>query len=121
MSMTFVKHAPPMQTPIAWEASGVARVGGTRITLEGVVFLYKEGETPGQIHEAFPTLELADIYAVIAYYLRNTEEVEAYLREVEEDWERAKAEIDARYPDRHEHMARIRARYAAMQQGKQAS
>ena len=121
MAITFVKHAPPIQTPIAWEASGVARVGGTRVTLESVVHLHKAGETPSQIHEAFPTLELADIYAVIAYYLRNTEAVEAYLQKVDEDWERARAEIDAHYPDRHEHMARIRQRYVAMQRGKQAS
>lgn len=121
MTMKFVKHAPSMQTPIAWEASGVARVGGTRVTLESVVSLHKAGEPPSQIHEAFPTLELADIYAVIAYYLRNTEEVEAYLEKVDEDWERAKAEIDVRYPDNASLLSRLQARRDAVQQGKQAS
>ena len=82
---------------------------------------YKAGETPEEIQHRLSTIELADIYAVIAYYLRNTEEVEAYLRRIEEGWKRLDAELDARYPDRHEHMARIRARHAAMQQEQRAS
>ena len=118
-----IESFPSMTVPLRVEPNGAVRVSGpqTRVNYELVVLGYKAGETPEDIHYRLPTIELADIYAVIAYYLRNTEEVEAYLRKVDEDWERAKAEIDARHPDRHEHMARIRARYAAMQQGKQAS
>lgn len=117
---TFVKQAQPLAVPIAWEANGRARVGGGRINLEFVVWSHKAGETPEQIQADLPTLELADIYAVIAWYLRNTEEAEAYLRDADDLWEKAVAEIDSRHPDRREHMARIRARYAA-QQEQQAS
>ena len=121
-AMTFVKHAPPLQTPIAWEASGAARVGGTRVRLEFVVWSHKAGETPEQIQDALPTLELADIYAVITYYLRNTEEVEAYLRKVEEAEEKVFADIDAQHPDNASLLARLETRRdAATQQGKQAS
>ena len=120
-AMTFVKHAPPLQTPIAWEASGAARVGGTRVRLEFVVWSHKAGETPEQIQDALPTLEFADIYAVITYYLRNTEEVEAYLHDVEDDWERAKAEIDVRHPDNASLLERLQARRDAVKQGRQAS
>ncbi len=118
-----IESFPNMTVPLRVEPNGAVRVSGpqTRVNLEFVVWSYKGGDSPEQIKDALPTLELADIYAVIAYYLRNMEEVEAYLQKIEEDWEQLDAELDARYPDRHEHMARIRARYPAMQQGKQAS
>ena len=118
-----IESFPNMTVPLRIEPNGAVRVSGpqTRVNFEFVVWSHKAGETPEQIQEALPTLELADIYAVIAYYLHHTEEVEAYMREVERAEEEAIADIDARYPDRHEHMERIRARYAAMLQGRQAS
>ena len=118
-----IESFPNMTVPLRVEPNGAVRVSGpqTRVNFELVVWGYKAGETLEEIQYRLPTIELADIYAVIAYYLRNKEEVEAYLQKIEEDWEQLDAELDARYPDRHEHMARIRARYPAMQQGKQAS
>ena len=118
-----IESFPNMTVPLRVESNGAVRVSGpgTRVNLELVVWGHKAGESPEEIQSRLPTIDLADIYVVIAYYLRNTEEVEAYLREIEEDWEQTKAEIDDRHPDRRERMKRIRARYAAMQQGKQAS
>lgn len=40
---------------------------------------FKTGDSPEEIHEQYPTVELADIYAVLTYYLRHTREVDAYL------------------------------------------
>ena len=34
--------------------------------------------TAEEIVQQYPTLDLADIYTVIAYYLRNREDVDAY-------------------------------------------
>ena len=118
-----IESFPGMTVPLRVDPNGAVRVSGpqTRVNFELVILGYKDGETPEETHRRLPTVDLADIYLVIAYYLRNTEEVEAYLRKVEEGWEQLDAELDARYPDRHEQMARIRARYAAMQQGKRAS
>ena len=114
-----IESFPNMTVPLRVEPNGAVRVSGpqTRVNFEFVVWGYKAGETPEETQYRLPTIELADIYAVIAYYLCNKEEVEAYLQKIEEDWEQSDAELDARYPDRHEHMARIRARYPAMQQG----
>ena len=118
-----IESFPNMTVPLRVEPNGAVRVSGpqTRVNFEFVVWSYKDGETPEQIKEALPTLELADIYTVIAYYLRNTEEVEAYLQKVDEDWERAKAEIDARYPDNASLLTRLQARRDAMQQEQRAS
>ena len=118
-----IESFPSMTVPLRVEPDGAVRVSRpqTRVNLDLVILGYKDGETPEETHRRLPTVDLADIYLVIAYYLHNTEEVEAYLRKIDEEWEQAKAEIDALHPDTHEKMARIRARYAAMQQGKRAS
>ena len=63
------------------------------MTLDTIVGSYEQGESPEQIAASFPTLELADIHAVLSFYLRHREDVEAYLREQE----RQAAEIRRRY------------------------
>jgi len=54
------------------------------VSLESVVYDYKSGATAEQIAFDFPTLELADIHAVIAYYLRHRGEVERYLADLQD-------------------------------------
>ena len=66
--------------PIAVDADGVARVGGTRVRLDSVVTAYKQGATAEEIALNYDSLSLADIHAAIAYYLRHTAEVDEYLR-----------------------------------------
>jgi uncharacterized protein (DUF433 family) len=65
--------------PLHTDADGVIRVAGTRVTLDTVVAAYRKGETPEQIAQDYSSLQIADIYAVIAYYLRHQDEVAAYL------------------------------------------
>jgi len=67
--------------PLAVDADGVVRVGGTRVTLETVVATFQAGYTAEGIVEQYPSLKLGDVYAVIAYYLRHQPDVDAYLRE----------------------------------------
>jgi hypothetical protein len=43
---------------------------------------------------------LADVYAVIAYYLRHKEEVEAYLQEQERLSEKIREENEQRFPSK---------------------
>ncbi|MDE2837732.1 MAG: DUF433 domain-containing protein [Chloroflexota bacterium] len=114
---------PSMTVPLRVEPGGAIRVSNpqARVNLEFVVWSHKAGETPEQIKEALPALELADIYAVIAYYLRNTEDVEAYLRDVERAEERAIAEIDARHPDNASILERLQARRDAAKREQRAS
>ena len=113
-----IESYPTITVPLKVEPNGAVRVLGpqTRVNFEFVVWSHKAGATPEQIREELPTLELADVYAVIAYYLHNTEQVEAYLREVDEDWEQAKSEIDALHPDNASLLTRLQARRDAAQQ-----
>ncbi|HEX2570673.1 MAG TPA: DUF433 domain-containing protein [Polyangia bacterium] len=74
--------------PLITDADGVVRVGGTRVTLDTVVEAFQEGATAEEIVQQYASLELADVYATISYYLRHQTEVEAYLR-----GRRAEAEV----------------------------
>lgn len=66
--------------PLTVDGDGTARVGGTRIPLDTVVRAFKRGDPAEKIAGSYPTLTLADVYAVIAYYLRHESDVEVYLR-----------------------------------------
>ena len=72
---------PPLSIPIATDVDGVVRVGGTRVTLDTVVMAYTEGLSAEEIVRQYPSLDLADTHAAIAYYLRHRDEVDAYLAE----------------------------------------
>lgn len=65
--------------PLEVYADGVIRVGGTRVTLDTVVMAFKDGATAEEIVYQYPSLDLADVYAVIAYYLQQRPQIEAYL------------------------------------------
>jgi len=58
---------------------GVFRVGGTRVTLDTIIAAFTEGATAEEIVYQYPSLNLADVYEVIGYYLRNRSGIEAYL------------------------------------------
>ena len=50
---------------------GKARIAGTRIRVQDIVFWTEEGRSPDEIVAAFPHLTLADVYAALAYYHDN--------------------------------------------------
>ncbi|HXT51308.1 MAG TPA: DUF433 domain-containing protein [Thermoanaerobaculia bacterium] len=68
-------------TPLRADEQGVVRVGGTRVTLEQVVGAFREGATAEEIALRFSSLDLADVYAAVAYYLNHREAVDRYVGE----------------------------------------
>ncbi|MCE9534235.1 MAG: hypothetical protein K8T89_24410 [Planctomycetes bacterium] len=54
--------------------------------------------TPEDMVRAYDTLALADVQAVIAYYLRHSDEVRAYLKRRAEEAESLRAKIEAERP-----------------------
>ncbi len=76
MSLNTVAEPLPLTT----DADGVVRVSGTRVTLDTIVAAFHDGATPEEIAQQYSSLHLADIYTVIAYYLRQRATVDAYLR-----------------------------------------
>jgi uncharacterized protein (DUF433 family) len=67
--------------PLETDGDGIVRVAGTRVTLETLVGEFLRGATAEEIAADFPVLSLADVYAVIGYYLQDRDAVDAYLRE----------------------------------------
>src|SRR5215210_8972908 len=92
--MTLAIKTDPV--PLSLDATGTVRVRGTRVTLDTVIGAFSRGATAEQIVQQYPSLELADVYAVIAYYLRNTQEVEAYLTARRDQAARLQAEIESK-------------------------
>ena len=68
------------EIPLAKDAHGVYRVGGTRVTLDVVLHAFHHGATAEEIVQKFPTLSLPDVYQVLGYYLKNADELNGYLR-----------------------------------------
>jgi uncharacterized protein (DUF433 family) len=68
----------PQELPLSEDSNGVVRVGGTRVTLEAVIEAFNEGCTAEEIATQYPSLQLADIYATITYYLRHRKDVDVY-------------------------------------------
>jgi uncharacterized protein (DUF433 family) len=58
---------------------GEIRLSGHRIDLLHVVERYREGFSPEMLREQFPTLPLSLIHKVLAFYLENQDEVDAYV------------------------------------------
>lgn len=77
MVLTIIAETAPLDT----NADGVVRVGKTRVTLDTVVAVFKQGVTAEEIVYRFPSLKLADVYATIGFYLNHQQEVEAYLQQ----------------------------------------
>jgi uncharacterized protein (DUF433 family) len=70
--------------PLVRGEDDAIRIVGSRVTLDSVIRQYKNGATAEQIKEDFPSLQLPDVYSVIAYYLKHPQTVEQYLQEQEE-------------------------------------
>jgi uncharacterized protein (DUF433 family) len=74
-----------LTVPLISDQDGVIRVRGTRVRLDTVVFAFNEGATPEEIVSRYPALNLEKVYAVIAYYLGNQTDVDAFLSQQEQE------------------------------------
>jgi uncharacterized protein (DUF433 family) len=54
-------------------------VGDTRVSLDSLVYLFREGVSAEGMVESYPALTLEQVHAALAYYLGNQNEVDAYL------------------------------------------
>jgi uncharacterized protein (DUF433 family) len=82
--------------PLEVDTDGVARIGGTRVTLDTVVAAFAEGATAEEIVQQYPSLALADVYVVLGFYLRHRSEVDVYLRQREQQAQRIRSLVESR-------------------------
>ncbi|MGL4177271.1 MAG: DUF433 domain-containing protein [Dermatophilaceae bacterium] len=71
----------PEPVPLVRDHTGRLMVPGTRISLDILVAAFKRGDSPEAIHDNHDAVPLADVYAILSYYLRHRAEVEEYLAE----------------------------------------
>ena len=102
-----------IRVPLKVREDGVYRVGDSRVSLDVLIGEYHKGADAESIAHAYPTLQLADVYAVIAYYLQNRAEVDRYLRLREQVADRLRQEIEASQPNKDEFRERLLARQAS--------
>ena len=83
---------------------------GHRIGLHHVVNYYNEGYSPEMLVGQFPILSLAHVHKVIAFYLENRAEVDAYVA-------RVRAELTQQAATgKHVDLAELRERMARLRQ-----
>ena len=71
--------------PLRDDGGNGLRVGQTRVSFESVWHMYQQGASPAEIVQAFDTLHPADVYAVLAWALRQPAAVDAYLKRRDEE------------------------------------
>lgn len=103
--------ADPM--PLTVDQDGIVRIGGTRVTLDTVIACYQQGDSAEAIVEGFSTLKLADVHAVIAYYLRHQAEVDRYLVQNQRDAENIRREYESKY-GKQPSLAELKHRHASL-------
>jgi len=52
-------------------------VSGTRVLLDTSIIAFQEGATAEEIAQQFPSVTLADVYLIIAHYLKHMAEIDA--------------------------------------------
>lgn len=67
---------------------GRLRIDGTRMTVNQIVTLYKQGLSAEQIVEQYPHRTLREIYGVLAWYHEHKDEFDKELAEEAEEDER---------------------------------
>jgi uncharacterized protein (DUF433 family) len=85
------------RVPVHTDADGVIRVGGTRVTLDTLVTAFDAGATAEEIVQQYPSVALADVYSVIAYYLRHQSEIRDYVTQRQRQTAEVRAENEQRF------------------------
>jgi uncharacterized protein (DUF433 family) len=94
---------------LAQDRYGYVHLTGHRIGLRHVVDLYNDGYTAEKLHDHFPTLPLGLVHKLIAFYLENRADADAYIEQSREALDRLAA-APQQGPDAAELRRRIDAR-----------
>jgi uncharacterized protein (DUF433 family) len=71
---------------------GRLRIDGTRITVNHVAAMFKQGQSAEDIAASYSHLSLGQVYTALAYYLANREEVDAELQQEDQLYDELKLE-----------------------------
>ena len=111
MTLVLRSEKPPLRE----DETGAIRVGNSRVLLEIVIRAFQDGASPESIVSQYSTLTLSDTYGAIAYYLKNKDSVETYLKQREQQAESVKQRLEAIQPDLNEIRSRLLSRRTSQQ------
>ena len=94
MSTTTITQPIPLQK----NADGTWHISGTRIPIDTIIKAYLNGENAEEIAESFDTVRLADIYAILSYYLERPSEMTVYLQHRDDEAAQIRQRIETQYP-----------------------
>ena len=87
-------------------------VAGTRVSLDSIVYMFRERASPEYIHHSFSVLTLEEVYGAIAFYLRNEKRIDKYLEDLEIKFEREASKRQEKFkkmnPDLYERLREAR-------------
>jgi uncharacterized protein (DUF433 family) len=95
---------------LSQDSGGYIHVAGHRIGLQDLVYYYNEGHSAEALWDMFPTLTLALIHKLSAFYLEHRVDVDAYVAGCETEMAQQRA-VATSGPD----LAELRRRLAAKQ------
>jgi uncharacterized protein (DUF433 family) len=72
------------------QRDGVYLVAGTRVSLDSIVYAFLSGQSAEAIAQAFPVLNLEQVYGAITYYLAHRDDVDRYLESRRQDFDAAR-------------------------------
>jgi uncharacterized protein (DUF433 family) len=84
-----------VSVPLREDPPGVFRVGNSRVLLELVIRAFQRGQTLESIVQSYDTLSLADVYAVVSYYLANPTPFDEYLRRCDQEAKAVQDKLEA--------------------------
>jgi len=84
-------------------------IAGTRISLDSVVYAFRDGLSPETIQrEYFPLLSLEQVYGVVAYYLAHRAEIDTYLEQSKSEYESLRRTSQQADPEFYQKLANTR-------------
>jgi uncharacterized protein (DUF433 family) len=70
-----------MQKEYVRMVEGAYRIGNTRVSLDSLVYLFREGMSAESMVESYPALTLEQVHGALAFYLASKKEIDRYLAE----------------------------------------
>ena len=95
-----------MDDPYVEMRNGGYYVRGHRVSLDSIVYNWREGQSAEEICDNFPTLKLVEVYGAITYYLAHRAEIDQYLKEWEAKYEEQRGAAEAANPEQYADLRR---------------
>lgn len=97
-----------LDNPYIEYRDGVYWVAGKRVSLDSIVYRWREGLSPETIQEeCFPALTLAEVFGALAFYLDHQNVIDAYIKKQEAEKEIIAQQLREQYPEIHRRLDEI--------------